>query len=427
MGSNGYRLPRRGFLLLAGALGTAPARADIVDPKNSWIPSRQFLESLPALMELAALPGLALAVVEKGAVVFTHATGIASTAIGTPVTDASSFEAASLSKPVFAYVVMRLADEKLIDLDVPLVRYFRPDYLAGHPDIELITARDVLRHSTGLPNWRKKPGEKLSPSFKPGTRFGYSGEGYFWLQLVVEKLTGRGLDDVARSRLFDPAGMHQTTFAWDADQERRSVYGHTGPGDNEGKIPFQLNRELGRILLPFAERSGRPLSTWTYEDVLQAIPEARTFPATKDWPKDAASAPVEYFKLPLNMIPNAAGSLRTTAAEYALFLALMLDGGSRQPWQISETGRKAMLTPQLPVASGRIFSRGLGWALDHHIASNPVFGHGGNNADIFRTFAMADAKAGRAIVVFTNGGGGNEIFPRVVRAATGLDPMDMVM
>lgn len=418
-------LPRRDFLALAGALG--PARADIPCLQNSWIPSRQFLDSLPALMELVALPGLAMAVIEDGALVFTHATGVASTATGEPVRDHSSFEAASLSKPVFAYVVMQLAEEKRIDLDVPLVLYRRPDYLADNPDLESITARDALRHSTGLPNWRKKPGEKLAPSFKPGTRFGYSGEAYFWLQLVVEKLTGQGLDDVARSRLFRPAAMHQTTFAWDADQERRSVYGHTGPGDNEGKIPFQLNRELGRILLPIAEKSGKPLSAWTYDDVLKAIPDARTLPATKDWPKDAAAASIDYFKMPMNMIPNAAGSLRTTAADYARFLALMLDGGVRQPWQISEAGRKAMLTARLPVASGKIFSRGLGWALDHHIPGRPVFGHGGNNADVFRSFTVADARARKAIVVFTNGGGGNEIFPRVVRAATGLDVLDMVM
>src|SRR5438552_15561325 len=126
-------LPRRDLLILAGALG--PARVDIPRRQNSWIPQRRFLDNLPALMELVALLGLALAVIEGGALVFTHAAGVASTATGEPVRDDSSFEAASLSKPVFAYVVMRLAEEKLIDLDVPLVRYRRPDYLADNPDL----------------------------------------------------------------------------------------------------------------------------------------------------------------------------------------------------------------------------------------------------------------------------------------------------
>src|SRR5260370_14542775 len=129
-----------------------------------------------------------------------------------PTGDDSMFEVASMSKPVFAYVVLKLAEEKLIDLDRPLVQYLRPEYLSNHPDVDLITARHVLCHSTGFPNWRAKPEEKLTPTFKPGSRFSYSGDAYQWLQFVVEQITGAGVDMVMRSRLLGPAQKPLSTF-----------------------------------------------------------------------------------------------------------------------------------------------------------------------------------------------------------------------
>lgn len=86
------------------------------------------------------------------------------------------FEAASLSKPVFAFGVLLLAQEGIIDLDRPLASYLPAPYLPAEPGAAVITARMVLEHTTGLPNWRPK-GEPLALLRQPGTRFGYSGEG----------------------------------------------------------------------------------------------------------------------------------------------------------------------------------------------------------------------------------------------------------
>src|SRR5258706_14544904 len=95
---------------------------------------------------------------------------------GRVLCETATLEAAFMSKPIFAYVVMKLVDEKLLDLDRPLVQYFRPDWFADDPYIDRITARDALRHSTGLPNWRRKSAEKIKPAFEPGSRFGKSGK-----------------------------------------------------------------------------------------------------------------------------------------------------------------------------------------------------------------------------------------------------------
>jgi CubicO group peptidase (beta-lactamase class C family) len=216
---SGPKLGRRQLLSVGAtvgvttALGATPSGATVrQDRIGPWIPSDDFLADLPRLMEVVSLPGLTMATVEDGKVVWTRAVGLTNVETKAPMREDSVFEAASLSKPVFAYVVLKLAEEKLIDLDRPLVQYLRPDYLSNHPDIDLITARHVLCHSTGFPNWRAKPEEKLTPAFKPGSRFSYSGEGYQWLQFVVEGITGAGVDMVMRSRLFGPAKMPVSTF-----------------------------------------------------------------------------------------------------------------------------------------------------------------------------------------------------------------------
>jgi CubicO group peptidase (beta-lactamase class C family) len=319
--------------------------------KGRWIPPKELLEDLPRLMSVTLLPGISMAVVENGKVVWSHAVGVANTETREPVREDSIFEAASMSKPVFAYVVMKLVDEKRIDLDRPLVQYRKPGYLPDHPYIDLITARDVLRHSTGLPNWRNRPGDSMAPAFKPGSRWGYSGEGYFWLQLVVEQITGTGIDSVMRSRLFDPAGMTHSTFGWNGEIARLAVYGHSGGG----KPAVNFKREMGDRFLTVAAKWGKPLSSWTNDDVVKALPEARSLEGGRPLPEGIARAPIDDLKLADRMFPNVAGGLSTTASEYARFMTLMLDHSKRAPWEISEDSRRAMLSQQMVTKANAIY------------------------------------------------------------------------
>ena len=427
-------LRRRQFLSLGATVAAtaasgrpssgASARRDRNGP---WIPSKEFMADLPRLMDVVSLPGLAMATVENGAVVWTRAVGVTNVETRAPVQADSVFEAASMSKPVFAYVVLKLADEKLIDLDRPLVQYRRPDYLSNHPDIDLITARDVLRHSTGLPNWRIRPEEKLTPAFKPGSRWRYSGEGFFWLQLVVEQITGKGLDTVMRSRLFEPARMPLSTFGWNAEIARLTVYGHKGPDDEDdkAKVGFQYKRELGDRFLSVATKWGKPISAWTYEDVLRALPEALALPGARPLPEDMAKATIDYFKLPVNLFSNVAGGLSTTVSEYARFMTLIMDRPKRASWEIAETSRRAMLSRQIQRKANAIYW-GLGWGLEQS-PSGPLFYHGGNNGGQFKSFAVGDPVRRRAIVIFTNGGGGDKVYQRIVRAATGYDLLEFML
>jgi len=122
---------------------------------------------------------------------------------------------------------LKLAQEGSLNLDAPLVSYLPNGYLhiqnpfafgkppitdrVVAPELQAVTARMVLSHTSGLPNWSSDP---LAFDFKPGTDWQYSGEGFMLLQRVVESITNQGLDDFTRSRLFDPLGMSNTAFRW---------------------------------------------------------------------------------------------------------------------------------------------------------------------------------------------------------------------
>ena len=102
--------------------------------------------------------------------------------------DEGLFNAASLVKQVIAHITLEVID----DLDEPV--------------LDDITVRHVLSHTTGLPNWRLL-GEPLAPLRPPGTRWGYSGEGFVLLLGHLEHRTGRTIDDLAAELVFGPFDM----------------------------------------------------------------------------------------------------------------------------------------------------------------------------------------------------------------------------
>lgn len=138
------------------------------------------------------------------------------------------FEAASLSKSVFAYAVLRLADRGLIQLDTPLLTYIGTyeRFDRTNPAYGKITARMVLRHTTGLPNWGDSSGAKLL--FPPDSCFSYSGEGYQFLQKTVEKITGKTLNQLAQAEVFGPLQMTHSSYQWITKFDTVSAFGN-GP------------------------------------------------------------------------------------------------------------------------------------------------------------------------------------------------------
>ncbi|RZA18270.1 MAG: class A beta-lactamase-related serine hydrolase [Lysobacteraceae bacterium] len=357
-------------------------------------------------MQALGVPGIGIAVVERGALAWSRGFGVLEAGKDARVDDTTLFEMASLSKPVFAYLVLLLVDRGQLALDAPLVAYHRPDYLGQHPWIDRITIRDVLRHSTGLPNWRKDAAnERLVPAVEPGKRIDYSGEAFVWLQLAVEAITGESLDGTMQRLLFAPAGMGDSSYAWDAAMAARSVHGHRMPDDEQPGMPTQGLREAWDAALPIADDWKKPLAAWRYADAARALPLAN------------ARSP-QAVKAAGDILANSAASLRCTVRDYARLMALMVQAEPPK-WALRPATRAAMLRRQIDVP-GRWSEKGLGWNLEA-TPRGPVLYHSGSNAGIFKTFAVGDASRQRAIVIATNAANGNVLYRRIVRASTGLD------
>ena len=351
------------------------------------------LPQLPRAMELVGVPGLALTLLEDGQPGPTYAFGVKSATTQAPVTAATLFQAASLSKPLFAYGALRLHQEGALALDRPLYAYLPSPELEHDPQLQTITARQVLSHSTGLQNWRLAPTDTLQVAFPPGQRFAYSGEGYFYLQRVIEEITGQSIEAYLQEHVLQPLGMTHSTYLWRQDAEPQIATGH----HNRGQTVEAWNARWGRPMLKLAAQGPKPLSAWRYADVLQALPTLHP----------------DLTPLPNNLLPNVAGSLLTTAPEYAQFMSLLLTATpTSQP--VAQI-RQMMLTPQIPINSALAW--GLGWGLEAD-ANQHYFWQWGQNG-VFENFAIGNPTAQNGLVILTNSSGGLKLCAWLIRGLTG--------
>ncbi|HLJ75137.1 MAG TPA: serine hydrolase domain-containing protein, partial [Thermoanaerobaculia bacterium] len=244
---------RRSFFLSAAALAAAPA-----------LPARAATRDidLDTLLDVTMTPGLAAAGTLKGKP-FLRIGGVR--AVGQPdaISRDTLFSAASLTKPVFAMEVRRLVREGKLDWRKPLQDYM-PLGLTG--DAASITPEHVLTHATGLVNWRFDPKAELASSFKPGTRWQYSGEGYVLLQRVVEKIVGKPLGTHLNESLLPWLGMSNSTFSWTPAVEKRAAEGHNVHG---GTLDQSANY-YAKSVYAIAEKAGSTPDRMTYDAMIDA-------------------------------------------------------------------------------------------------------------------------------------------------------------
>lgn len=143
------------------------------------------------------VPGMAIAIVDGGKLIYSNAFG--SLSLDMPMA------VASLSKPIFAFAVLKLTERGLLSLDRPLAEYLAQPYLPHEPRLSLVTVRHTLSHTSGFPNWRDASGLHLL--FRPGTAFHYSTEGLIYLQAVIEHLLGKTVEQYLAQTVFEPFGM----------------------------------------------------------------------------------------------------------------------------------------------------------------------------------------------------------------------------
>ncbi len=343
-------LSKRLFInLIALCAWIAPVETARAQETAPPLPSQ---EELTQLLNAFDVPGLAMATLTNGKVDDSVlVAGLATLEPNVAVTPQTAFEAASLSKPVFAYLVLTLVDEGIIDLDRPLAETFDYARITDEAAYAEITPRMILTHRTGLPNWvdeqvdfydRTTPIPFEAP---PGTTYSYSGEAFQLLQAFVERETGKTLQQLFRERLGDV--MPHATFVQPLPNGVVPSRGYESASNSKG----------GRAMDNLSDRGA------------------------------------------------AAYSLVTTARDYARFLAHVHEGKGLTPDTHAE-----MLRPQSPIPEEETpfpASYGLGWML----ADTPegtFVGHGGNN-DEYRTFAGFIRESGDGLAVFTNGARGEDL------------------
>lgn len=198
-------------------------------------------------MDSLNIPGLSFTLINDGEIVHHKTLGYADREAGNPVTRQTIFEGASISKSVFAFFVMTYVEEGKLDLDRPLYEYL------PYPDIEnderykKITARMVLSHRSGFPNWRfNEMDGKLKIYFEPGTDYKYSGEGYQYLAMVLRELENtnwEGLEAVFQQKIATPLGLEHTVFLQSpfTKEHKATPYDE----NTQRMMPPMDNREFG--------------------------------------------------------------------------------------------------------------------------------------------------------------------------------------
>ncbi len=195
-------------------------------------------------MDSLNMPGLSIAFMNDDTIVYHKALGVKNNETKEKVDNTTIFDAASMSKTVFSFFVMKMVDDGVLALDTPLFTYLEYPDIAYDERYKSITARMVLSHTSGFPNWRfldengnYNPDGKLTIQFEPGTKFQYSGEGYEYLANVIAHLKGvdkNGLQDLIHTIIFEPLAIKNTSFVWNDYIEKHRADGHLNGKPNKG-------------------------------------------------------------------------------------------------------------------------------------------------------------------------------------------------
>jgi CubicO group peptidase (beta-lactamase class C family) len=353
----------------------APAIAPSAGPvirrlDGSAIIAPEIERTLDRVMAAAHVPGIAIAIVNHGRVAYLGARGWRDVAARQPMTVDTAIPGASFTKAAFAIMVMRLVDEGRLDLDRPIEQYLgmpvaeHEDYrdLAGDPRAHQLTARMLLSHTSGLPNWRRFNDDgKLDLKFDPGTRYSYSGEGILLLQQVTSKITGQSTTERMTDQVFRSFGMPRTSMVWRPELEADHATGYAGDGN--------------------------------------PVPESR------------------------RAHPDAAGSMITTIRDWSALVAGLLRGEVLSPQardQLLQPQVRIYSEHQFPVGSSEIshandairLSYGLGWGVFFTPYGKAYFKEGHDDGVQSYTVSFDEPKL--AIAIMTNSDNGESTFKELL-------------
>ncbi len=187
-------------------------------------PAKRLLDRrMPVWLKAFNVTGVGIAWIENGQISWTAYYGL-QVPDGPPANEKTLYSVASLTKPVSAEVILRLASTGKISLDEPIHKYWIDPDVKDNDWNRLLTPRLCLSHQTGFPNWRYQTGNVLKFQWEPGTAFGYSGEGYDYAARFAQNKTGRAWEDLAQQYVFDSIGMKDTAYTprpwWEGRQAK---------------------------------------------------------------------------------------------------------------------------------------------------------------------------------------------------------------
>lgn len=280
------------------------------------------------------VPGCSVALIRGGELFSSVTCGVRGEG-GERVTEDTLYECASLTKPLFAVLALQLADRGLLSLDEPVAAQLGGIPWSQEADFKKITPRHILSHGSGLPDWHSRPMPML---FAPGTAFGYSGQGYYLLQHLAEKRTGKTLPELFEEHIFVPFRMSRSAVLW--------------------------TPSVGSAISVGFDAAGKPCRVRSGVDLTGNAPE-----------------------------PNAAWSLYSCASDYARFLTGLL----RCRGWLRESTYRQMGSVQNIADEAIAWGLGVGLVRKHP----DIQWHWGDN-DGFKSLALWDNRTGDGLVVLTN-------------------------
>lgn len=371
------------------AAAQAPDAASMIARiEGAQSPNRQGFDALTIgeLMQRFRVPGVSIAVIKDGRIHWAKAYGVADVATGRAVDTGTVFQAASISKPVFAMVAVKLAQDNRLSLDSDvnsMLKTWRvPE--SEHTRAQKVTLRSLFSHTSGAADGFGFPGynpDEPRPTLEqilngaqpsnvgvvrftraPYVGFQYSGGGTTLAQLAVTDAMGRPLPDLARELLLGPLGMSRSSFEQPLSDAlaANAAFAHSGAGRRSGPAPWHV----------YPEQAAAGL--WTT-------------------PSDLARIAIEVQRA----IRGPKGTVLTQASAREMLSAVGA-GGYAVGFSIAQ--------------------RGQGW----------YFSHGGSNWG-FQCLLVGHFRKGYGVAIMTNGDAGGAILGEIesrVAAAYGWDTLD---
>lgn len=407
-------ISRRGFVAGTGAAALAavlpPAQCRTSGAPSEWLLSPEFDAWVASLMEVEHLPGLSLAIIDRGKILRTGAFGWASLEPQRPMTPETLINIASVTKTVTGAAVMQLWEQKKFQLDADVSTWL-PFRLRNpaHPETP-ITIRQLLTHNSSIDDssaywshyvcgdhpvpmgaWLRDyfseggalyDGKENFHAWAPGTHARYSNIGYAVLGHLVETVSGIPYEEYCITRIFEPLGMTRTRF---------------------------------RLAGMATELHARPyvyLSSTAGE-----LPELRE----RSWVAPAAGGPDRVPLCLYSFVTSADGLVRTSAADLARFLLAFIHRGELdghrilQPKTIAQILSDQRVTYSPSDGDHANDAQGLTWFRRKHLGPDAVWAHNGGDPGVC-TLAAFRPRDGRGLVLLTNGSPDASVRRRVARA-----------